>query len=190
MRLLKTVHGWLGFFVLPWVLIIGLTGLYLNHEDLVLGLLPADTYDETAFDAFPTPRPMDAAGARALGERLFPGADFTKAGDTRYHGRDAAILDFPEGQVIVALKTGHYWVKTGFQRLTYDPDGQLLETKTYWGSIFKRLHVRGWLSNRLGTWAADITAAAMVVFGVSGIVLFLSPRLRRLRNRRQRRSAS
>mgnify|MGYP006204029133 CR=1 FL=1 len=39
MRLLKTIHSWLGVIVLPWVLIIGLTGLFLNHEGLVMGVL-------------------------------------------------------------------------------------------------------------------------------------------------------
>lgn len=39
MRLLKTIHSWLGVIVLPWVLIIGFTGLFLNHQSLVMGLL-------------------------------------------------------------------------------------------------------------------------------------------------------
>ena len=58
MRLLKTLHGWLGVFVLPWVLIIGLTGLYLNHESLVTGFLDGGSYDEAQFDVWPDPQPM------------------------------------------------------------------------------------------------------------------------------------
>ena len=89
----------------------------------------------------------------------------------------------------MALATGHYWVKTDFTRLTHAPDGTLLERKIYWEGIFKRLHVRGWLSGTFGTWIADITAAALVMFGLSGIVLFLVPRLRRRQNRRRMRAA-
>jgi hypothetical protein len=188
MRLLKTVHGWLGVFVLPWVIIIGLTGLYLNHERLVMGMLEGEGYDEAQFDAWPDPQPMTVAAAQALAEALYPGLTATLDGDKTYHGREAAIFNLGETQVIVALTTGHYWVKTDVRRVTHAPDGTVLETKTYWGPIFKRLHVRGWLTSTFGTWLADVTAAAMVIFGLTGIVLFLVPRVRRRQNRRRMRA--
>jgi hypothetical protein len=188
MRLLKTVHGWLGVIVLPWVILIGLTGLYLNHERLVMGLLEGAGYDEAQFDAWPDPQPMTVAAAQALAEALHPGQTAKLDSDTTYHGREAAIFNVGETQVIVALKTGHYWVKTDALRITHAPDGTVLETKTYWESIFKRLHVRGWLTSTFGTWLADITAAAMVIFGLTGIVLFLLPRIRRRQNRRRMRA--
>ena len=31
-RTLRTVHRWLGVMILPWVIAIGFTGLYLNHS--------------------------------------------------------------------------------------------------------------------------------------------------------------
>ena len=188
MRLLKTLHGWLGLFVMPWAVMIGLTGLLLNHQGLVTGLLDAGAYDETQFDAWPDPRPMTPDTARALAERRLPGASITVEPDKTYHGRKAAIFRSGETQVIVALQSGHYWVKTPFRRVTHAPDGQVLATKVYWESLFKRLHVRGWPDRSFGTWLADLTAAAMVVFGLSGIILFLVPRLRRLQNRRRRKS--
>lgn len=189
MRFLKTVHGWLGVIVLPWVIVIGLTGLFLNHEGLVRGWLDGSGYDEAQFDAWPGAMPASVDAARALAERLYPGVDPVQDSATAYHGREAAIFDAGGTRVIVALATGHYWVKTDFTRLTHAPDGTLLERKIYWEGIFKRLHVRGWLSGTFGTWIADITAAAMVVFGLSGIVLFLVPRLRRRQNRRRMRAA-
>jgi hypothetical protein len=189
MRLLKTLHGWLGVIVLPWVLIIGLTGLFLNHERLVMGVLEGDSYDEAQFDAWPNAAPLSPQDAKALARRLYPDLTLTVADDTAYHGREAAIFDLGDTQVIVALTTGHYWVKTDFGRVTHAPDGTVLETKVYWEGIFKRLHERGWLSNRFGSWLADITATAMVLFGLSGIVLFLMPRARRVQNRRKRKAA-
>lgn len=190
MRLLKTLHGWLGVIVLPWVIIIGLTGLFLNHERLVMGWLEGAGYDEAQFDAWPGARPVTVEAAQALAEGLYPGAEVTLAGDTSYHGRAVATFEADGPQVIVALATGHYWIKTDLTRTTHAPDGTVLERKTYWEGIFKRLHVRGWLTSTFGTWLADLTAAAMVIFGLSGIILFLMPRLRRRRNRRQMRQAA
>lgn len=190
MRFLKTVHGWLGVIVLPWVIIIGLTGLYLNHERLVTGWLEGDSYDEAQFDAWPGAQPLTVEAAEALAGSVYPGATLTLAEDQAYHGREAAIFAAGDAQVIVALKTGHYWVKTDLTRTTHAPDGTLLERKTYWEGIVKRLHERGWLTRTFGTWLADITAAAMVIFGISGIVLFLVPRLRRRQNRRRMRAAA
>lgn len=187
MRMLKTVHGWLGVIVLPWVIIIGLTGLFLNHEKLVMGWLQGQGYDEAQFDTWPGARVLTVEEAQAVAEAIVPGGAVTLNEDKTYHGREVATFVAGDTRVIVALATGHYWVKTDFTRTTYAPDGTVLEAKTYWEAIFKRLHVRGWLTSAIGTWLADITAAAMVVFGLTGIVLFLVPRLRRRQNRRRMR---
>ncbi|MGB3314811.1 MAG: PepSY domain-containing protein [Albidovulum sp.] len=186
MRFLKSVHSWLGVFVLPWVLTIGLTGIYLNHERALFDLLPGATYDEARFDDPERTRPIDPDNTLPMAERIWPGQNFQRNTGTRYHGRAAIILDGDDGQIIFDLATGHYWIKTSFRRRTFTPDGQLLDTQIYWGSIFKRLHTRGWIDGRFGTWAADITGGAMAIFALSGIVLFLIPRIRRRRNRRQR----
>ncbi len=190
MRLLKTVHGWLGVIVLPWVILIGLTGLFLYHERLVLGWLDGAGYDEAQFDNWTGAQPLTVDAAQALAGTVLPGETLTPGEDTSYHKREAAVFEAGGTQVIVALETGHYWVKTDLRRVTHAPDGTVLETKIYWESIFKRLHEQGWLTRTFGTWLADITAAAMVVFGLSGIVLFLVPRLRRRQNRRRMRAQS
>lgn len=190
MRLLKTVHGWLGVIVLPWVILIGLTGLYLNHERLVMGWLEGESYDEAHFDTWPGAKALTVNEARVLAEGLYPALALTLEDDKTYHGRAAAVFAAGDAQVIVALQTGHYWVKTDLSRVTHAPDGTVLETRTYWEGIFKRLHERGWLTRTFGTWLADITAASMVIFGLSGIILFLMPRLRRRQNRRRVRAAT
>ncbi|MFT5006522.1 MAG: hypothetical protein ACI8YI_002149, partial [Paracoccaceae bacterium] len=183
MKLLKTLHGWLGFFVMPWIIMIGLTGLYLNHSKLVSGLLPTSAYDEARFDDWQNPQALDQDAAKAVAVGVFPGDNFKLSSKTSYHNRDVHMFDGESGRVIVAAASGHYWVKTRFTRKTYDPDGRSVDSKIYWGSAFKTLHARGWITSGLGTWLADITAGAMVFFGLSGIFLFLAPKLRRRNNR-------
>jgi hypothetical protein len=183
-RLLKTLHGWLGIFIMPWIIVIGLTGLYLNHSKLVLGFLPNSSYDEARFDDWENPQPLEQASAKAVAVGVFPGDSFELNKSTKYHGREVHMFDGDSGRVIVAVESGHYWVKTRFTRKTFDPDGRQIDSKIYWGTAFKSLHTRGWITRGLGTWLADITAGAMVVFGFTGIFLFLVPRIRRRRNRR------
>jgi len=190
MRFLKTVHGWLGVIVLPWVIMIGFTGLFLNHESLFINVLAPEAYDEAQFDTWPGAHPVTVDQARTLAEQLYPDAQLTLDADKVYHRREAAIFDTAGTQVIVALKTGHYWVKSDYSRTTHAPDGSVLDRKIYWEAFFKRLHVRGWLTRTFGTWFADITAGAMIVFGLSGIILFLVPRLRRRQNRKRMRAAA
>ena len=55
-----------------------------------------------------------------------------------------------------------------------------------WSGLFKRLHVYGWVTKGFGTWLADIAAVSMVVFGISGLILFVNPRLRKRKNRKVR----
>ena len=187
-RTLKTVHGWLGFFVMPWIVVIGLTGIYLNHSEAILAWLPGPSFDERQIETWPGARRVDYAGAEAIAASVFPEDSFKPSSKDSYHGFDAFILKGDSGRVIVAKDSGFYWVKTRFLRKTYDPDGRQVDTKIYWGRIFKVLHRAGWLDrDTLGTWPADIAGGAMALFGLTGMLMFLVPRIRRLRNRAARR---
>ena len=53
LKTLRTLHSWLGVVVLPWVIIFGISGFYLNHPDAVRAVLPFKSYSETDTN-FPT----------------------------------------------------------------------------------------------------------------------------------------
>jgi hypothetical protein len=183
-RILKTLHGWLGILMLPWFVIIGLTGLYLNHSALVLSYLPSGTYDEKQFDAWANPVPVNLETARAIAASVWPAETFARGSQTIYHNRRVDVFEGESGRVIVAISTGHYWVKTQFFRKTYDPNGRLLDVKFYWGHAFLLLHSTGWVNSDLGTWLADMVAGAMIFFGLSGILIYWLPRKKQRKNRR------
>ncbi len=181
LRVLRTLHSWLGVLVLPWIVAIGATGFYLNHERAILPLFASADFDESRFGQWPGAAPATRDSALAVAARVWPGETPSKVLEQDYHGHPAYEIILPSGRVIVTKPTGHYFVKTRWSRRTYAPDGTLLHRKIYWGAVFKRLHVAGWLGRGAGTWLADLTSLAMVVFGLTGAVLWGLPRLGRLR---------
>lgn len=179
LRLLRTVHSWLGAFIFPWIVVIGATGFYLNHARPILSLLEGAAYAESKFDEWQVAEPITGDAARAVAITIWPGEAIEKVAEKDYHDRPSFEFTKQSGAVIVTRPTGHYFVKTAYTRRTYAPDGGLLHSKIYWGALFKRLHRDGWVGGALGTWLADITSLAMVVFGLSGAILWWLPRSRR-----------
>ncbi len=179
LKFLRVFHSWLGVLVLPWIIIIGATGFYLNHERLILPLLKSESYDESLFDLWEPEQEVNREYARSVAMGIWPEEPIEKVERGEYHDRPSYTFSKDSGLIIVTQPTGHYFIKTGFTRRTFDPDGVELHSKVYWDSLFETLHVRGWTSRRFGTWLADITSISMILFGITGIVMWWMPRSKR-----------
>lgn len=184
-RLLKTIHSWLGVMILPWIVAAGFTGLYMNHDDLILSIFPStEHYDPALFDASALAREVDEAGAERIASGIAPGVVLDLTEDDSFHKRDVFTFDAGSYDVIVDRDTGFVWTDSRYVTRTYQPDGERLHTRVRWGRVLSSIHTRGWVGTTLGTWLADIAAGALVVFGLTGLVLFFAPRVRRAKNRR------
>lgn len=186
LSLCRTVHGWLGVFVMPWVLIIGATGLYLNHKNFFRPLIHQPAFSEAAFDRVRPPAPITRETALRLGKKLWPDQGIMRITRKDYHGRPSYFVRKERGNIILSIPTGHYYLRTRFRRQTFSPDGRLLHFKFDWPRLLMDLHEAGWAGRGLGTWLADIVAMAMMVFGSTGILMWATPKVRRLRGRRRR----
>ena len=180
LKFLRMGHGWLGLFVFPWIVVIGLTGIYQNHSKLVLGWIGSNEYDESLFSDWAREEPLSVVEAARIVDTVWPAETAHELNRDLYHGFDSYEFKKNSGKVIVLRATGHYYVKTSLTRRLFNPEGFEIHKKIYWGAVFSWLHERGWLSNRFGTWLADITAGAMAVFGISGIFLFFMPRAKKI----------
>lgn len=181
LKTLRSLHGWLGFFLLPWIIVIGATGFYLNHARMILDWIEPPAFEEGLLASWEGAAPVDATQAAAIAARLLPEAALPLAEAVSYHGFDALQFENDALTVIVATQTGHFYVKTDFRRQTFAPNGSRVHSKIYWSTIFKRIHTRGWFDSTFASWLADITALSMVVFGLSGVILFWLPRARRFK---------
>ncbi len=183
LRLCRTLHSWLGVLIVPWVIAIGFTGFYLNHADLVLGMMGETRFSEARFIEQKAASPVTRETAVRLVQKHWPGTPVKHVREDSYHNWPSYIAETDKGELIVAKESSHYYVKSDFTRETYSPSGELLHTKRYWGWVFEELHETGWLGGGMGTWFADIVALAMIFFGLTGLVLWLTPRVRRLKKR-------
>jgi hypothetical protein len=185
-RFLKTLHGWLGVLILPWIVMAGLTGFYENHGGLVMQRLPYASFPSEAVNRLLAEVPMhpvDAAGAGALAARLLPNATLSPAQVFDRPGYEAKT---PDAVLRIDAATGAYALQGDFVTSFHRFDGIRVATLINWGKLMVRLHRAGWLNDQLGTWPADLTALALMLFGMSGLYLFFAPRLRRLRIRWRR----
>jgi uncharacterized iron-regulated membrane protein len=184
-RFLKSVHSWLGVMILPWVVAAGFTGLYMNHDDLILSLFPVSAhYDTALIDASPLARAVDEDDAARIAALVAPGVVLRLTSQDSFRDRFVFTFDAGTHDVIVDEDTGFVWTDSRYATRTYQPDGTWLHTRIRWGRVLSSIHERGWVGTGLGTWLADIAAGALVVFGLSGLVLFAAPRARRAKNRR------
>jgi len=188
LRTCRSVHGWLGVLILPWVIVIGATGFYLNHSKMVLKLFGQQAFSESEFGKEKPPKPITVESARLLGQKVWPEEPIRGISHETYHGRPSFVIKKRQGRVILSIPTGHYYLKTRYTNRTFSPQGQLLHSKRYWGRIFKDLHVTGWLGRTFGTWPADLVSISMILFGLTGSLMWWVPRVRRFMRSPGRRS--
>lgn len=183
-RLLRHLHTWLGVMILPWVIIAGVTGLYMNHSSLILSVFPVGSLDSRLAAAPALPQ-TDASAAKIV-QTLFPDAPLKAKGSGLQNDRPSFVFRAPSFDAVVDQATGYVTVKHRYSYELLSPTGQSMAHKPNWKKILARLHRDGWLGGALGSWPADIVAATLVIFGSSGLYLFTAPRLRRAKNRRDR----
>ncbi|NVK02875.1 MAG: PepSY domain-containing protein [Oceanospirillaceae bacterium] len=180
-RHLKTLHSWMGLIALPWVILFGLSGLYLNHPQLVSQILPDSAYGAEAEMFASLDVPLTPETAANIARQYWPESPMNAIRQIKYHGFDAVEFTRGAGRIIVAKETGHYYTKTNFQNVLYSPQGEAVDRKIYWNYLLGVFHRNGWFSQTIGTILADITAIILIAFGLSGITLWYLPRHKRIK---------
>jgi hypothetical protein len=183
-RLLRSLHTWLGVMILPWVIIAGVTGLYMNHSALVLSVFPVGDIKAPVLRA--RALPQTEGSAAEIVKALYPDTRFDDMGGGNQNGRKGFVFAADNFEAMVDQETGYVYVKSRYFMSLYSPAGHRVAIKPSWSKILSRLHQDGWVGGAFGSWPADIVAAALMIFGSSGLYLFTAPRLRRAKNRRAR----
>ena len=177
---LRALHRWMGLILFPWVIIYGLTGLYMNHGDLILSLFPRDSMQRALTDEQPGFR-GDAERAKDWLQKQ-PFAPISKGlKEGVYYGRPTWFIALKDDTEIVAFKnSAQYVVRAPYRRTLYAGDGSRLDSKFYWGRILSEFHKRGLVASPFGSFLADAFSIILISFGVSGLAVWGLPKLNRL----------
>jgi hypothetical protein len=132
---------------------------------------------------------MTDALAQQIAASIWPDQLVLESGYMKYRGQKAFALRKDSGLIIFpGARSNHYFVTTALNEETYTMDGKLAHWQYNVKSILKSLHERGWMGTRFGTWLADVVAAAMVFFSISGLIMWSVPKIRKLHGRWRARS--
>ena len=183
MKALRTIHSYMGVIALPWVILFGISGLYLNHPNLITIILPSSSYSDTSEQFEPIEIPLTSEQAADIARLYFTESPMKSIREINYHGFDSIEFQRESGTIIVSKETGHYYVKNNFQNVLHSADGVVVDRKIYWNYFLGVFHRTGWFGWSIGTLLADITAFVLIIFGISGITLWYLPRHRRFKRK-------
>lgn len=182
-RQLRNIHSWMGILSLPWIMLFGLSGLYLNHPQLVSSVLPSPNYSDNAETFAPLETPLTPEFAAVIAHKYWPDSPMKSIRQISYHGFDAIEFNREAGAIIVAKETGHYYTKTRYQNVLYSPTGEAVDRKFYWSYILGVFHRTGWFGWSIGTILADVTAIILIVFAFTGMALWYLPKHKKIKKR-------
>lgn len=177
---LRTVHRWMGLLLFPWVIIYGITGLYMNHGDLVLSMFPRDHMQEKLTDDRPGFR-SDIESVKDWLSRQPYAQISTGLKDGNYYGKPAWFITLRDDDEVVAFKNSAQHVfRAPYHRTLYREDGTRLDTRVYWGRILSDFHKRGFVASPFGSLLADAFSIILIAFGASGLAVWGLPKLNRM----------
>lgn len=186
---IRALHKWMGLILFPWVIIYGVTGLYMNHGKLVLSLFPADTIAQEITGDAPGLRGDEEAAKDWLRQQPFA-QEGKSLKDGSYYGHPAWFIALRDNTEVVAFKnSAQYVVRAPYHRTLYGADGDTQDTRYYWNRILSDFHKRGLVASPFGSLLADAFSVILICFGVSGLAVWGLPKLNRLIIRLRRRGA-
>ncbi|MBF0426335.1 MAG: PepSY-associated TM helix domain-containing protein [Magnetococcales bacterium] len=183
-RLIRALHGWLGIIFFPLLAILAVTGFYLTNAALFDDIVQEHRQKkESALPKAPAAAvAVNRDVAMAMAQQIFPNSQLTRVREYRYRQRDCWSVEFGKRRVIVEIETARYHVVDLYQTRSYTPDKRLLDQHWHWRYLIKRLHTARILGD-IGILVADIVSLALLLFSLSGVYLWVSPRWQRFRNR-------
>jgi hypothetical protein len=185
-------HGWLGTVLSLLIVLVCLSGIYLNHKDLfaprqvpagATGKAPAESARKPPVGGLTTTTDLsrlaiDLPGALRMARELWGDVPLEKVEIKHEKGTLVYKVNAGQGrEVLVDADSGTTTVKGPTGPPT---PGQAAQAGVDWGKFIKDLHT-GKLGGLAGKLLVDLTAVVVMVLTLSGLYLFIVPKLRQRR---------
>jgi len=182
LRWCRTIHSWLGVLILPWVIVIALTGFYINHPQGFHSLLGYQDITSAELSNL-QPVQVNQQLVETIVKANWPSEELLGQGQSRYRNRQMFAISKPSGTIYIPIPaTNIYFVREGMRERIVGIDGTQFRDQLPYPQMFRVLHEQGWLSSTFGTFFADLVALAMVLFGFTGLLMFSVPKVRKLKS--------
>jgi len=210
----RQTHGWIGLIAGLFLITTAVTGIYLNHKNTlgeVLGLKKPEREREPEAKSHAgagmigmsaselAALPVSFAGALSTASGLVGDSQISRVELKAEKGRWVYKVKGMTGwEAIIDAATGHAEI-TGDTKLTRSKP-QFPETPSRntpreepkpfdWSKAIKDLHT-GKIAGDAGKLLVDLAAVAIILLTLSGLYLWLVPKLRKSRSARQRKMAT
>ena len=182
-RFVRRSNGWLAFFVLPMVFLFGLLVLSLSHTSSVLNVTGSQPFDTSIVAKAPRLEGIDASVAFSLSKQIWPDARLSAPVETTLWGHPAFEVVTDKGTVVLTSQSGYYFVSSALGERIYAPNGEKVYGHIDLSGLSRALFGYDAASSAAYGYLTNLIGLAMIVFSLSAMYLWWSPRLRLLSRR-------
>jgi uncharacterized protein len=185
-KLSRAIHRWLGLISLPLILVIGITGYYLNHRRQVRGILPLSGQSTELFSSPHPDGPRGFGHLIAIKDAVWGNVRVRSFRAGRYRAYETLSVtqsEDPGRRIIMAVESGDFIVRSRYFQRGYRADGTLLSVTISWRRLLDRLHTGGIVQGKYRIlW--DLLCLSLILLSATGMVLWFVPKLARMKRRR------
>jgi hypothetical protein len=191
-------HSWLGIFLAGFIILVCLTGIYLNHKDLFRGdpaekgraeakAAPSAGALTTTTSAADLPIAFD--GALAVARQHWGETAIEKVELKDEHGRLVYKLRAGPGrELTIDAQSGAAELKEQYREERHSPDKKAASSGINWGKLMLDLHT-GKVVGGPGKLLVDLTSLTLLTLTGTGIYMWAVPRWRKRQSARERAAA-
>lgn len=170
----RKIHRTIGIVAAPLIVVIGLSGLFLNHGKLF----------ETIFSfekqlVATTAEPWSRQQAIARAGEIIGGAVKEIEKRRKKHRLYFRAIDngLKRPGLIIDTATHSYWLVTRYNELNYDENGNRIERRWFLRRLAEDLH-SGRILGLFGKLIVDLLSLCLVVFAITGTIMWVATRRR------------
>ncbi len=170
----RKIHRTTGIVAAPLIVIIGLSGLFLNHGNAFETFF---SFDRRHLETIAEPWTREQAAERAV--KILGGAVKEIEKRRKEHRLYFRAIDktLKRPGLIIETASHSYWLVRRYNKVHYDDNGERIERRWFLKRLAKDLH-GGRILGLFGKLMIDLLSLCLVVFAITGTLMWVATRRR------------